>query len=155
MPDAAKSSQDTQSASPQTAAATSLLPELEERTRGLLYMSENDFPLEPFLWPKAQIENETLTSDALLQLTRHRKGTPVEELDFEAFFEPVVAEEDWFGPEEKQAAAGFRALVTWLETHLTDLRVFKIGSEPKKEVYVVGQTAEGDFAGVITQVVET
>jgi hypothetical protein len=40
-------------------------------------------------------------------------------------------------------------------TKLSDIKVYKIGDEPEKPVYIVGKTADGRWAGLKTTVVET
>jgi len=132
-----------------------ILSALAETSRGLYYMSESDFPLEPFVWTRAEVGADEITPDALLVFIKQAADTPIETPDFEAFFAPATQEEDWFGEEETAAAQGFQRLVETLQTHLTDLKVYKVGKEPQKAVYVVGKTHGGDFAGVITHVVET
>lgn len=127
---------------------------MKTRVEGLLYMSESDFPLKPFYWEKAKVGVEAMTTQALAAFRKIAEGTPTEEVTFADFFAPATKDEDWHGPEEKASAEGFRQLVQALESSLSDLKVYK-GGEAKKDVYVVGKTAEGDFAGVTTKVVET
>jgi hypothetical protein len=38
---------------------------------------------------------------------------------------------------------------------LADVKVYKLGDEPEKPVYIVGKTADGRWAGVRTTVVES
>jgi hypothetical protein len=38
---------------------------------------------------------------------------------------------------------------------LSDVAVYKIGDEPEKELFVVGKTKDGKWAGVKTTAVET
>ncbi len=42
-----------------------------------------------------------------------------------------------------------------LQEQLSGIKVYKVGEEAEKEVYVVGQTADGRWAGLKTTVVET
>lgn len=132
-----------------------ILAALEEAASGLTYMSESDFPLEPFVWTRAEVGADAMTPDALRAVTKQAADVPIEAVDFQAFFEPATREEEWYGEEEKAMAAGFRRLVETLETRLTDLTVSRVGEGPQKAVYVVGKTPAGDFAGVLTHVVET
>ncbi len=123
-------------------------------TKGLIYSSEADFPVKPFLWKKADVGAEPLTPDKIKTLLQIKPNSPVETITSEAFFEPVVTIENWFGDEEKQTAAQFQKLAETLKTDLTDVAVYKIG-DSKKTVVVVGKTQEGDYTGVTTKVVET
>lgn len=131
-----------------------LLDLLRKRTKGLLYMSEADFTLKPFLWEQEKVEAEALSAPTLAAYRNISEANKIEEVAFADFFASQTRDADWHGPEEKASAEGFRQLVQALETNLTDLKVFKVG-DAKKEVYVVGRTAEGDFAGMTTKVVET
>jgi hypothetical protein len=132
-----------------------LVAELEEASRDLLYMSESDYPLTPFLWEKEKTGEEGVTPESVAALAGYPAETPVEVVDFEGFFEAAQAEEDWYEPEERLQAKGFQNLVALLQTHLADLQVYKVGGEPEREVFIVGVTETGDYAGVSTRVVET
>lgn len=66
----------------------------------------------------------------------------------------LLAEAERRDPEEQEAVKRFQALVKFLRERLTGIKVYKAG-KVEKDVYVVGRTAEGDFAGVFTRVVET
>lgn len=128
-------------------AHSALTEELKRLTRGLTYLSESDFPVEPFF-----MEGQgrmIITPDDLPTAKK-----PVAEGDFDAFFAHAIAVQDWHGPEDRETAARFRALVKTLKENLTDIKVYKAG-EIEIDVFVMGRTAEGDFAGVTTRVIET
>ncbi len=131
-----------------------LLETLNTQTKGLIYSSEADFPVKPFLWTKAEVGAEPLTPDKVKALLKIKPNAAVETTTAEAFFEPVVTIEKWFGDEEKQTAAQFQTLVDTLKANLTETAVYRIG-DAKKTVVIVGKTPEGDYAGVTTKVVET
>lgn len=131
-----------------------LLKTLKAQTHGLLYMSESDYPLRPFYWTSQEFGATDITPQSLLQAAKKPTDRPIAETSFDSFFSPATTPEDWHGPEEKASIAGFQQLVQTLKANLSDLKVFKIG-DATKEVYVIGKTASGDFAGVSTKVVET
>ena len=126
---------------------------LSKQTENLLFMSESDYPLEPFCWEQ-QTRGDEISEADVCMLTQTSTETPIEKMDFSAFFAPATTMEDWFGEEEKESATKFQDLAKTLQANLTELTVFKIG-DTKKEVYIVGKTLEGNLAGVKTQVVET
>lgn len=130
------------------------LSTLQELTEGLLYMSESDFPVKPIWWLRQDIGADDLTVDRLLAFTGHPSGLPVETVDFYAFFEPAIQPEAWHSDEERESVRRFQALMRALAESLTDLVVYKVGVA-QKDVYVIGKTPDGDFAGVTTKVVET
>jgi hypothetical protein len=79
------------------------------------------------------------------ELAGAASGTAVEEDSIDNFFAAV--------PPEDQAK--FAALRQTLEGQLSGVKVYRVGDEPEKEVYVVGKAADGRWAGLKTTVVET
>jgi Nuclease A inhibitor-like protein len=126
-----------------------ILDTLKQATEGLLYTSESDYPFDVFLW-----QTDTLTPKKVLIETKHPKNTPVQAGDFDQFFAQVTQEKDWYGPEEKETVARYKELVKTLQTTLSDIQVYRVG-KIELEVYIVGKTPEGPFAGISTKVVET
>ena len=55
-------------------------------------------------------------------------------------------------PEDKPK---FDKLAKVIKEQLSGVKVYKIGDEAEKEVYVAGKTADGQWAGIKTSVVET
>jgi histidine triad (HIT) family protein len=115
---------------------------LKMASKGLVFTSETDAPLEPFTWPAAQ---DKLTNETLLKLTGARKGTPVETETLDSFFRVVPSEDK----------AKFQALTQVLQEKLSGVKVYKLGDEAEKQVYIVGKTQDGQWAGLKTTVVET
>jgi histidine triad (HIT) family protein len=118
-----------------------VLAALRKASKGLSYTSETDAPLEPFLWP----DSAPLTSKHLLELAGAEEGTAVEEETLDDFFYAVPAEDK---PQ-------FDKLAAVLKEQLTGIKVFKVGDEAEKEVYIVGHPRDGQWAGLKTTVVET
>jgi Nuclease A inhibitor-like protein len=117
--------------------ADPLLTTLIQATEGLLYPSEYDASLEPFVWEPA---DNTLTE------VRRLSGHPPEErcqtLSADAFFSELTDVE------------GFPVLYETLKETLTDLKVYWCGAA-NLTVYVVGRDAHGRLAGFKTHAVET
>jgi hypothetical protein len=131
---------------------TSLADRLRRATDGLVYQSESDAPVEPFFmtgWTGTDV-----TGEAIVAFTKHDSATPVAEVPFDDFFADLVEVQDWYGDEERATARRYRRLVRLLKGALSDLKVFKVG-ERNLDVYVVGRTESGEFAGVATKAVET
>jgi Nuclease A inhibitor-like protein len=55
-------------------------------------------------------------------------------------------------PEDK---AKFDKLAKALQEQLSEVKVYKVGDEPEKQVYIVGKTQDAHWAGLKTTVVET
>jgi hypothetical protein len=125
---------------------------LEQASAGLLYQSETDAPWEVVAWASA---TGTPTAAEVKRLGRHRAaGTTAAEVPLDAFFAPLVADQDWYGDEEKAIARRYRDLLAAIQQHLTSPVVVKVGTR-KVTVYVVGAAAEGGWAGLKTKAVET
>jgi hypothetical protein len=129
----------------------SLAERLKAATDGLVYQSESDAPVEPFVM--SGFDGAGLTPEALLAFTKRDASTPVASVAFDEFFEPLVAIEDWYGDEERESAKRFRRLKRLLAT-FDDVKVYRVG-ERSLDVYVVGKAPSGEFAGLTTKAVET
>lgn len=126
-----------------------LIEELKAATRGLVFMSESDYPFDVFNWADAGPTRESLRG-----LAGADEATPVETRSAREFFRAAASEPDWKGEEELAVARRFRALLRLLEASLTDLKVYRVG-EIDIAVYVVGRAPSGNYLGVSTRVVET
>ena len=115
---------------------------LAKASKGLLFPSETDAPLEPFLWENA---GDKLTKDRVRQLAGALKGAAVEETTLDDLLSTV--------PEEDRPQ--FDKLAGAIKAQLSGVKVYKVGDEPERQVYVVGKTSDGKWAGLKTTVVET
>jgi hypothetical protein len=118
-----------------------VLDALRKASKGLLFPSETDAPLEPFAWEGS----DKLTRKKLLELAGAEAGTAVEETTLDDLLRSV--------PQEDKAR--FDALRQALEGQLSGLKVYKVGGEAERQVYVVGKAPDGRWAGLKTTVVET
>nr|WP_285965167.1 nuclease A inhibitor family protein [Oscillatoria laete-virens] len=123
--------------------------QLQRETEGLVWMSESDYPLEPFVWDEADLNPEKI-----LTRTNHAPDDPLEEKDVDAFFAQATQEQDWQNEEERAEVRRYQRLLNFLKEKLTDLKVYRVG-ETEVDVYVVGRTPEGKVAGIATKAVET
>jgi hypothetical protein len=118
-----------------------VLDALTRASKGLLFPSETDAKLKPFAWKNG----DKLTPDRVLQLAGAEEGTAVEQVTLPILLQAV--------PKEDQPQ--FQALQKVLAAQLTGVTVYKVGDEAEKQVYIVGKTADGRWAGLKTTVVET
>jgi hypothetical protein len=114
---------------------------LQKATKGLVFLSETEAGLKPFVWK----DGDELTREHLLQLTRSAPDTPVEEMSLDSLFRAVP----------KEDKAKFQKVTKVLHEQLSAVTVYKLGDEAEKPVYIVGKTADGQWAGLQTTVVET
>lgn len=124
---------------------------LKAASKGLLYRSETDAPLEAFEWPGEEGKPQKAR---VLELAGAAATTPVKVRGLDAFFADATQEQDWHDDEEKAEVERFNQLVQTLKETLEDSKVFLLGRGAEKDAYVVGRTDSG-WAGLKTRVVET
>jgi hypothetical protein len=73
------------------------------------------------------------------------RGTPVEQMSLASFFRVVPSED----------RAKFDKLAQALQQLLPGIKVYKVGDESEKQVYIIGRARDGRWAGLMTTVVET
>lgn len=127
-----------------------IIAKLKTSSDGLLWMSESEYPFEPFLWEDAA----DLTADKFLQQLGKSPDTPVKIVDVDSFFSNAIAEHDWYDEEQKTEVKKCRHLLEELKANLTDIKVYCVGTI-EVEIYIVGRTPDGNIAGLSTMVVET
>ena len=118
-----------------------VLDALARASKGLRYTSETDAGFEPFAWK----DGDKLTDDRLLQLAGAEPGVAVEQTSLDEFFRAVPSED----------RPQFQKLAAALEGLLSGVKVYKVGDEAEKQVYLVGKAPDGRWAGLKTTVVET
>ena len=111
-----------------------LLAQLKKESAGLLVMSESDYPFEVVNWDGST----EISPEFLRGLTNEPAESRVEETSLEQFL----------------ASGPFEHLDRFLREHLTDLKVYKIGTI-SIPVYIIGRSPEGSWLGLSTRVVQT
>ena len=130
----------------------SFLRNLKRLTKGLTFMSESDYPVEPFL-QEATAQGAPSAQDFVAS-KKTDPNASVSEVDFNNFFKGATQEQDGQSQEARTQAARFQTLVRLLRDGLSDIKVYRVG-DVEADVYVVGKTASGSLAGVTTKIVET
>jgi hypothetical protein len=125
--------------------------EITHLSKGLLFPSETDAPIRPWVWRRP----DRFSLEALRAAQGYSQDTPIVTLDLDEFFASATRDYDWHGPEEQERARRFRAVVAALKARLRDIRVYKVGESGTLDVFAVGRADDGTTAGVTTQVVET
>ena len=118
-----------------------VLDALKQASQGLLFPSETDAPLEPFAWEGSA----KLSKDRLRQRAGAGPGTAVDQTTLDDLLRTV--------PQEDKPK--FDALRKALAGQLSGVKVYKVGDEAERQVYVVGKAPDGRWAGLKTTVVET
>ncbi len=123
---------------------------LQEATGDLLMMSESDYPFEVIRWDGSeQLSPEYLRRGAGLEAS-----APLAETDLETFFRVAAGEQEWKSEADLVVAKKYQRLMRLLTDNLTEIKVYRVG-DINILVYVVGRSAEGNWLGVSTRVVET
>jgi hypothetical protein len=118
-----------------------VLDALSAASKGLMFPSESEAPLEPFAWAGT----DKLSKAQVVKLAGAEAGTAVEQGTLADLLRTV--------PKEDQPQ--FQALQKVLAELLSGVQVYKVGDEAEKEVYIVGKASDGRWAGLKTTVVET
>ena len=129
-----------------------IFEQLDELVKGLLWISESDYPFEVFIWEFG--EGISLNNEVVLKITKHSLDTTVKVIEFEVFFRLVITEKNWHNAQESEVVRKYQKFVSIMKQYLSDLKVYKLG-EVRKNVYIVGKTNTGDYVGVATVSVET
>jgi histidine triad (HIT) family protein len=124
--------------------------EVKKLSEGLYYISETDAEVLPFAGEPAK----AVSAEEIIRQTKAGTDAPVEERVFGEIFARLTAVQEWYGDEEKETAAKFGRLQSFLEQNLKDLKVFKVGAIQVK-VYFVGLDRTGRLMGIQTEAVET
>jgi hypothetical protein len=127
-----------------------LCGELREATRGLLFMSESDYPFEVVRWEGL----EAVSPEHLRGVSGQGATAPVEERTIADFFRVAAGEPEWKDEAQRLVARRYQQLARLLEANLAEVKVYRVGAI-NIGVYVVGRSKEGSWLGLSTRVVET
>ena len=119
---------------------------------GLQMRSETDSPFEFFYFENT--EKLPLNNEAVALLAGKTTGESITTETLDHFFRNMVRLYPEDGEDRKQEAARFQELLHKLKELLPDVQVYRAG-DISITVYILGTTAQGDFAGLKTLIVET
>ena len=125
---------------------------LHEAIKGLVWMSESDYPFAVLNWEFG--EKVSLDNQVVLQTTKHALDTPIKVIEFDDFFQWVITPKGWHDTEESEMVNRYQKLVRIMKQYLSDLKVYKVG-EVEIDVYIIGRTNTGYYAGLATVSIET
>lgn len=69
-------------------------------------------------------------------------------------FRNCAFEQEWHNELQKKDIQKFQTLVQTLKDNLSKISVYRVG-KINIDAYIIGQTKDGDLAGVVTKLVET
>jgi hypothetical protein len=115
-----------------------LINNLRQSITGL--MLPGNRTVQPFLW--SGWEQGLPTPDGLLSFLGAPRETPVEVIEIDDFFRPLL----------KAGQSGSDEIISLIKTlknHLMETKVYVVGRK-LADVYIVGRTQSGDLAGLFT-----
>jgi len=130
----------------------SLKQVLLQAADGLLYPSESDEPFAYFEWDLGS--NKPLNEQDVKRYAQKNRQTLVEKLSVDDFFARVTEVKEWYQEEEIRQLEQFRILKEKITENLADVQVFRLG-RIEIDVYIVGRTPSGKWAGLSTKLTET
>ncbi len=130
--------------------AAQALAQLETLVAGLLFVSESDHPLVITRLGALADLNES----SLLAALGKPETSPVTCISLAQFFARAVEDQPWHGPAERATVERYREVLRFFASALAQSRVFRIGVV-EVGAYVLGKTADGEWLGVATTLIET
>ena len=120
------------------------LTALQKASEGLLYPSDTDEPFVAFSWGQAAGD---LTADKVRQLAGVGPKAAVQERTLAEFFTNLTSD-------EAEDADKYKNLQKVVGEQLSGVKVYRFG-DVEKDIYLVGKTSAGEWAGLKTKAVET
>ena len=140
----------TAQATPEVKPEPTRAAKIEDASQGLVFISETDAPVEPFVWSAST----PFSPEALRAYAKIDAAEPFKTEAVDHFFRNVTVARDWHEDVEQEQVRRFTALRDTLKDLLRDITVYRFGSTAI-DVFVLGQDESGAVMGVHTKVVET
>jgi hypothetical protein len=139
---------------------------LEVAVDGVYYLSESDYPWTVFAIADVTAVTELNVKDVIADVYVPHGDPPLADRAVEVrtlaqLMDPLTVMQDWWGPDEVKRAEDYQAIRDVLEGQLTNVQVFRLGEEfggilmGAIDLFVIGETTDGDLVGMFTIAVET
>lgn len=125
---------------------------LKELSDGLYFLSESDYPLEPIACTIS--DKAGLAEPEIFKMAGKAPDEKLEIVELPYFFRNMTTELPEADEDMKLLTQRFRKLQNFLEDHLQDLKVYRLG-EVEILALILGKLNHNQFAGLKTTVVET
>jgi hypothetical protein len=126
-----------------------LVNELEKECRDLIYLSESDSPVKPFVFDSKEDLTHSLDELAASEFPGRR-----ERKEFKELFSKLTVEKDWHGEFEKKSVKRFRVIEQLLTSYTNKNEVLRQGTR-KIKIFAFGEGADGRIYGIEMDSVET
>jgi len=129
-----------------------ILQKLQELTQGLYFLSESDYPLE--VVHLDNVEAGGISDADVAQFVGQPTDVKVETVDLAYFLRNMTRTEPEADEAESKIAERYQALQAFMEQHLSDVKVYRIG---RREItaLALGTMPEGGRCGFKTILIET
>lgn len=148
-------------------AAQDLVIELEAAVDGVLYLSEGEdiWHVVAFadVAPVTEANLKDIIKDVYVQNPNEQPliDRTIEVRSFPWLFDPITVPQPWWDDGYYMQAEVYAPIRMLLETKLVNLQVFRLGEQQGNvlqgaiDVYVLGETADGDIVGMWSTAIET
>ena len=148
-------------------AAQDLVAELEAAVDGVLYMSEGEDTWHVVAFadvaPVTEANLKDIIKDVYVQNPNEQPliDRTIEVRSFPWLFDPITVPQPWWDDGYYMQAEVYAPIRMLLETKLVNLQVFRLGEQQGNvlqgaiDVYVLGETADGDIVGMWSTAIET
>lgn len=139
---------------------------LELAVDGVLYLSESEDTWTVFAIADAAPVTDKNLKDAIAEVYVPHDDIPladrvVELRTLAQLMDPLTVMQDWWGDYEKMQAVRYQKIRDIFEGQLTNVQVFRLGEQSGNnlvgqiDVFVIGETVDGDIVGMFAVAVET
>ncbi len=147
-------------------AALDIAAALEAAVDGVLYLSESEDNWTVFAIADAAPVTEDNVKDVIAEVYVPHDDLPladrvVELRTLAQLMDPLTVMQDWWGPDEMMQAENYKPIRAIFENQLSNVQVFRLGKQVGNvlsgqiDVFVIGETADGDIVGMFAIAVET
>jgi len=148
-------------------AAQDLVAELEAAVDGVLYMSEGEDTWHVVAFadvaPVTEANLKDIIKDVYVQNPNEQPliDRTIEVRSFPWLFDPITVPQPWWDDGYYMQAEVYAPIRMLLETKLVNLQVFRLGEQQGNvlqgaiDVYVLGETGDGDIVGMWSTAIET
>ena len=146
-------------------AAQDVVAELEAAVDGVLYSSESDYPWHvvafPDVAPVTEANVKDIIQDVYVPHDLPLADRAIEVRTLAQLMDPLTVPQPWWDDFYVMQAAQYVPIRTIFEMKLEQVQVFRLGEQSGDillgaiDVYVLGQTADGDVVGMWSIAVET
>jgi len=139
---------------------------LEAAVDGVLYLSESEDTWTVFAIADVAPVTEANVKDVIAAVYVPHDDLPlvdraVELRTLAQLMDPLTVMQDWWGPDEMMQAGDYKPIRAIFEGQLSNAQVFRLGEQSgdilvgQIDVFVIGETVDGDIVGMFAVAVET